>query len=40
MRNLLAREERRVFFKDRKSRFLLVSAGWLRRWGRATRWRT
>ena len=29
MRNLLANREERVFFKDRESRFLLVSAGWL-----------
>ena len=28
-RNLLACREERVFFKDRESRFLLVSAGWL-----------
>jgi diguanylate cyclase (GGDEF)-like protein/PAS domain S-box-containing protein len=30
MRNLLATSEVRVFFKDRESRFLSVSAGWLR----------
>src|SRR6201996_1209753 len=29
MRNLLASGEERVFFKDRQSRFLLVSEGWL-----------
>ncbi len=29
MRNLLASPEERVFFKDRESRFLAVSAGWL-----------
>src|SRR5450755_806242 len=29
MRNLLSNREERVFFKDRESRFLLVSAGWL-----------
>ena len=29
IRNLLASREERVFFKDRESRFLLVSAGWL-----------
>jgi PAS domain S-box-containing protein len=29
MFNLLVNPEERVFFKDRKSRFLLVSAGWL-----------
>ena len=29
MRNLLANPEERVFFKDRESRFLLVSAGFL-----------
>ena len=29
MRNLLASSEERVFFKDRDSRFLSVSAGWL-----------
>jgi two-component system sensor histidine kinase/response regulator len=29
MGNLLANPEERVFFKDRESRFLLVSAGWL-----------
>jgi PAS domain S-box-containing protein len=29
IRNLLANREERVFFKDRESRFLLVSAGWL-----------
>jgi two-component system, sensor histidine kinase and response regulator len=29
MHNLLANREERVFFKDRESRFLLVSAGWL-----------
>jgi diguanylate cyclase (GGDEF)-like protein/PAS domain S-box-containing protein len=29
MRNLLASFEERIFFKDRESRFLFVSAGWL-----------
>ena len=29
MRNLLASSEERIFFKDRESRFLFVSAGWL-----------
>jgi len=29
MRNLLANAEERVFFKDRESRFMLVSEGWL-----------
>jgi diguanylate cyclase (GGDEF)-like protein/PAS domain S-box-containing protein len=29
MRNLLAGSEERIFFKDRESRFLFVSAGWL-----------
>jgi PAS domain S-box-containing protein len=29
MRNLLANREERIFFKDRESRFLLVSQGWL-----------
>jgi PAS domain S-box-containing protein len=29
MRNLLASSEERLFFKDRQSRFLFVSAGWL-----------
>ena len=29
MRNLLASAEERVYFKDRRSRFLLVSEGWL-----------
>jgi len=29
MRNLLASAEERIFFKDRESRFLFVSAGWL-----------
>jgi diguanylate cyclase (GGDEF)-like protein/PAS domain S-box-containing protein len=29
MRNLLASSEERIFFKDRDSRFLFVSAGWL-----------
>jgi diguanylate cyclase (GGDEF)-like protein/PAS domain S-box-containing protein len=29
MRNLLASSEERVFFKDRESRFVFVSAGWL-----------
>ncbi|MGP0050228.1 MAG: EAL domain-containing protein [Solirubrobacteraceae bacterium] len=29
MRNVLANQEERVFFKDQESRFLLVSAGWL-----------
>ncbi|MGZ4169664.1 MAG: putative bifunctional diguanylate cyclase/phosphodiesterase, partial [Solirubrobacteraceae bacterium] len=30
MRNLLASSAERIFFKDRDSRFLFVSAGWLR----------
>lgn len=29
MRNLLASSQERIFFKDRESRFLFVSAGWL-----------
>lgn len=29
MSNLLANREERVFFKDRESRFVLASAGWL-----------
>lgn len=29
MRNLIANSEERVFFKDRESRFLLVSDGWI-----------
>jgi hypothetical protein len=29
MFNLLANPDERFFFKDRDSRFLLVSAGWL-----------
>jgi diguanylate cyclase (GGDEF)-like protein/PAS domain S-box-containing protein len=29
MRNLLASSEERIFFKDRESRFLFVSVGWL-----------
>jgi diguanylate cyclase (GGDEF)-like protein/PAS domain S-box-containing protein len=29
MRNLLASSEERIFFKDRESRFLFASAGWL-----------
>jgi diguanylate cyclase (GGDEF)-like protein/PAS domain S-box-containing protein len=37
MRSLLASPEERIFFKDRESRFLLVSAGWLATVGQGQR---